>query len=288
MRFSKIYGPPSLVLVFGLIASLAIFALALRVESRMAEVEFQALVRDRVLAIRATLDTQIEEVHSLSGLLSSIENLSREEFHGFSQTLLEGVGAVQALEWIPRVPASRRAEFESRARREGFPDFEFKELREGSMRRAGSRAEYFPVYYLEPFEGNEAALGFDLSSDPARRFALWSCVESGMPTASAPVVLVQDVSEQNGVLLFFRRPGARSASGGRPVDHSSLAASGPADRGFALRRYPARRADLSGPGPRRAAVARVRLRTPGALQGPTISTSGKPKLDGVCPSSRRL
>jgi len=29
---------------------------------------------------------------------------------------------------------------------------------------AAPRAQYFPVYLVEPYEGNETALGFDLAS----------------------------------------------------------------------------------------------------------------------------
>ena len=53
------------------------------------------------------------------------------------------------------------------ARTEGFPDFQFTErIAQGKMKRAERRKEYFPVYFVEPYKGNEMALGFDLASNP--------------------------------------------------------------------------------------------------------------------------
>ncbi len=71
------------------------------------------------------------------------------------------------------------------------------------MVAARRRDEYFPVHYMEPLAGNEAALGFDLGSNPIRRKALRQAWESGKPVASAPITLVQESGSQSGILLFY-------------------------------------------------------------------------------------
>ena len=191
-----------IVLVFGLLASVAIFGIARRGESRARRVEFDSLARDRVLAIRATVDTQLADIHSLEALLTSIEDLGREDFGEFSRDLLSYGQGLQALEWIPRVPLARRAEFRARARAEGFPNFEFREQGPDSMITAGIRPEYYPVYYLEPLEGNEPALGFDLGSDATRHEAIERCLASGQPVATHRVDLVQEAGGQHGILVL--------------------------------------------------------------------------------------
>ena len=70
------------------------------------------------------------------------------------------------------------------------------------MVRAGSRPEYFPVYFVEPYATNEAALGFDLATNPARREALTRARDTGDIVATARVVLVQEKIGQYGFLLF--------------------------------------------------------------------------------------
>ncbi|HWQ09121.1 MAG TPA: PAS domain S-box protein, partial [Holophaga sp.] len=72
----------------------------------------------------------------------------------------------------------------------------------GAMRRAGSRQDYFPVFYLDPVKGNEAALGFDLGSNLARLSAIDTARDTGRPQATAPLALVQETRSQAGFLIF--------------------------------------------------------------------------------------
>ena len=61
------------------------------------------------------------------------------------------------------------ARYEQSARNDGFPGFQFTENHAyGRARRAEKRAQYFPVYYVEPRDGNVAAVGYDLASDSVR------------------------------------------------------------------------------------------------------------------------
>ena len=79
---------------------------------------------------------------------------------------------LQALEWVPCVPDSRRAEFEAAVRREGFRDFQITEQDpRGHLVRAERRDQYFPVCYVEPLGGNRPLLGYDLASDSRRQAA---------------------------------------------------------------------------------------------------------------------
>jgi PAS domain S-box-containing protein len=83
-------------------------------------------------------------------------------------------------------------------------DFHIKELLgPGRMVPAGNRDEYFPVHFVVPMEGNEAALGFDLASDATRREALEASRETGKMHATAAITLVQELVERNGVVVFL-------------------------------------------------------------------------------------
>ena len=75
-------------------------------------------------------------------------------------------------------------------------------LPQGQLARAGDRDEYFPVFFVEPLEGNEKALGFDLASDPVRNEALWRSVATGSLVATGRVSLVQGTGGQDGLLVF--------------------------------------------------------------------------------------
>jgi PAS domain S-box-containing protein len=83
--------------------------------------------------------------------------------------LLKRHPEIQAVEWVPRVRASEREAMETTARQQGVQDFQFTEPSEtGSMARAADRAEYWPLYFVEPLEGNEVVLGWDTLAGPNR------------------------------------------------------------------------------------------------------------------------
>jgi signal transduction histidine kinase len=107
------------------------------------------------------------------------------------------------LEWIPLVKQNQRAEYERRALAEGYLSFQFTEKNEsGQSVRAAKRDEYYPVYFVEPWQGNEKAFGFDLGSNATRLAALIKARDTGRMVATAPVKLIQERGEQRGFLLF--------------------------------------------------------------------------------------
>ena len=59
------------------------------------------------------------------------------------------------------------------------------------------------MYYLEPYVGNEPALGFDVASDPQRLEALHRVRDTGEPGATGRVMLVQETGQQFGWLTFL-------------------------------------------------------------------------------------
>ncbi len=153
------------------------------------------------LAREIELGTEV--LHALSSQQAAMGPVSREEFGAFVRPYLDRRKDLQALEWIPVVRGHERAAYERASREAGFRGFQFTELLPpGGVVRAAEREEYYPVYYVEPGEGNEQALGLDLGSCPDRLQALRLAWERGRPVATAPVDLVQMSGEGPGVLIF--------------------------------------------------------------------------------------
>ena len=110
---------------------------------------------------------------------------------------------IQALEWIPFVSGPERKDFEERARQDGFTNFVITERqKQGVMVPAPERDAYFPVYYIEPQEGNEKALGFDLASNAVRREALELSRDYGRLISTSPITLVQEKENRTLFLVF--------------------------------------------------------------------------------------
>ena len=168
----------------------------------------QALVKDTEdVSNSALLRLKLAEkdVESIARLFDSRPQLSREEFRNFVSSMLKGPNAnpaLHALSWNPRFDAQARAALERQAWADGLPDFRFTDRNpEGKLVAAAERPEYVAVYYIEPTAGNEAALGFDIASSPARRRAMDLALERRQPIATEPINLVQERGTQRGFLL---------------------------------------------------------------------------------------
>jgi PAS domain S-box-containing protein len=116
---------------------------------------------------------------------------TEERFKALASRVRLHVPGIQAMEWLPRIGAGERDSFESAQRASGRPEFEIKERNGDTLVRAGARAEYFPVMFVEPLSGNEQAVGYDVGSEPSRRRTLLAAQDTGLPTVSDPVRLIQ-------------------------------------------------------------------------------------------------
>lgn len=195
-------------------------------ETRQALSDLQLEVASRAQRLKREVDRHLEVVLSLRGFFEASKTISREQFKAFVDSALQRHPDIQALEWIPRVPDEERLALEAAARKEGLTGYAISERgSRGELVPAAFRAEYFPVYYVEPLRGNEPAVGFDLASDPIRRQALEAARRTGEPYATAAVTLVQEQEQQKGFLVFA------------PVLESAAAPAAGADdllQGFAL------------------------------------------------------
>ncbi len=201
----KLNVPVVLALVIGSVLSMLAYAATRGWEDdrTMLRNEREALVQTE--SLRQEISSSIEAVISIKALFSASIKVERAEFGAFAEIEIgEGHSGIQALEWVPRVAAADRADFEAAARDDGLAGFIFTEREtQGRMVAVAPRAEYYPVYFVEPFAGNEAAAGFDLGSDPTRLAALEKARDSGKIVATKRITLVQEIGDQYGFLVFI-------------------------------------------------------------------------------------
>jgi PAS domain S-box-containing protein len=190
-----------MLLCFGLFV--AIFIRVNSWESDQSLFEFRLRSEQFAGTLRATLEEQRGFLEQLSdAFVSRHQPVTRHEFRDLVQTLLHRFPIVQAVEWVPLVQSSERAGFEA-AQRAEVPGFEVRQRGPaGEMRAAAVRNRFYPVTYIEPFVGNEQAIGFDLASDESRRVAVEAATTSGNLAATAPVHLVQEPGSQSGILVI--------------------------------------------------------------------------------------
>ena len=197
------YIPPVAMIAVGVGLSVLAFLVVNHREYREMKLSFEQHAVERHDSLKREIEFDLQTLEAITAFYQAAKEVDRSEFRSFVKPLLDRHQSIQALEWIPRVPTSQREIYEKSAKRDGFPGFQIAERdTQGRMVRVRERDEYFPVYFVEPFKGNETALGFDLASNPTREASLSLARDTGKTTATSRVTLVQETANQPGFLVF--------------------------------------------------------------------------------------
>jgi diguanylate cyclase (GGDEF)-like protein/PAS domain S-box-containing protein len=191
-----------LVGTLGLALATGAALLAWEAEVRERGALFDHLASTRAGHVRQKFHDIRDDLSALARFYQTGQPLDCDAFSTFTQPLT-WTSAVQAYEWIPRVPAADRERAEAEACWEGVGNLGFWELDiQGQRVPVSKRNFYYPVYAVEPLAGNEPALGFDLGSEPVRRAALEQAARTGLMTATESLTLVQETESQPGMRVF--------------------------------------------------------------------------------------
>ncbi|WP_439878707.1 CHASE domain-containing protein [Pseudomonas prosekii] len=117
-------------------------------------------------------------------------DISREVFRRYHRTrdlAFEFPGA-SAFGFIRRVPERDENEFLKHARADGAADFSIHQF----SAHAGER---YVIQYVQPAEGNQAAIGLDIASETSRREAAQSSIQSGAARITGPITLIQAIGK---------------------------------------------------------------------------------------------
>ncbi len=162
----------------------------------------------RAQELNSTLAHSIREhtnaLHGLISLYDTSSQVTREAFHRYTLHQLAEFRGIQALEWAPVVQAHEREAFEKSFQRADYPHFQITERGANkTMPRGMPRPFYVPITFMEPYQGNESAWGFDLASNPERLVALTRAADTGELSLTAPVTLVQEQGTQQGIVAYM-------------------------------------------------------------------------------------
>ncbi len=167
-----------------------------------------------------------EELQHVRSFFVASGSVSRAEFRVFAGEILARHPAIAAVEWAPRVAGADRPAHERLARTEGLAGYEIRALGpDGRTAAAPAKADYYPVFYAEPFAENRDLVGFDLSSESVHFAALTRADVTDEPSITSPAGLVKDAGARKALLVAM------------PVGDPIGAAAAPADAtpsGFVL------------------------------------------------------
>lgn len=163
------------------------------------QIRFQYLMQRSENSIESRLETYIAMLRGGAGLFSANGDVNRKQFQHYVDRLLltELYPGVQGIGFTKRFSAAERNEINQFLQIEGLQTF--------TLRPDFARSEYFPIIYIEPLDRrNQAAVGYDMFTEPTRQAAMVRARDTGVAAASGKVTLVQEIDEQKqaGFLIY--------------------------------------------------------------------------------------
>jgi len=156
------YVPVAVSLIVGLTLSLLAFTAVWQDETQEMQKAFTGAAIERVSAINQEMKQNLQFLDYLKAFYKGSEKVEQGEFKEFVDLGMENLNSFQIVGWAPRVSAAVRKQFEATR---PMPNYKIYHIPEPNQRLpAPEKEEYYPVEFLEPFEGRERILGYDLSS----------------------------------------------------------------------------------------------------------------------------
>ncbi|MEO8441553.1 MAG: PAS domain S-box protein, partial [Betaproteobacteria bacterium] len=205
---------PFIVLAIGIVLSAAVAYWTASQSEREARQTFEYEVINARDEIESRIHSYADVLLGVRALFLASESVTRDEFRDYimSLDLDRRYPGIQVIHYGQHLTAAQRPAFEAAVRTDtkidtrGYPDF--------AIKPPGERPEYVAVQFVEPMAGNENALGLDLAGDATRLAVLIRTRDSGLATASGPIVLALDPRRHPGFavrLPLFRK--------GMPLDN---------------------------------------------------------------------
>jgi diguanylate cyclase (GGDEF)-like protein/PAS domain S-box-containing protein len=184
-------------LVLSAAAFIAIYLQADRWESSQQMQTFRLKAQQTGDLLQAQFSEHERFIYAMAKALNDPRrSITAEDFGNLAHGYLDQRPELMSMAWLTPVAGSERGAFEAWARQHVAPDYAIRERNDGGeFKTTGQRERYFVSTFIEP-NVSRRYLGLDFLHDPLRRAALERAIQSGQPTATAPLQLV---------------PGARSA-----------------------------------------------------------------------------
>lgn len=152
-------------------------------------------VEETVATVERRMDAYVATLRGAAGLFAAVGEVDRATFRRYvDRQRLALLPGVQGIGWSRRF--TEASEWQRAVRDAGL---------EVDPEPDAGTGERHAILYLEPLDvRNRAALGYDMSSDPARREAMEAARDAGFAVCSQRVRLVQEIDEhvQPGFLIY--------------------------------------------------------------------------------------
>ena len=163
-----------------------------------AQAQFERSVEAVAEYVHARLRLPIYGLQGAKGLYAASKSVERAEFRSYveSRDMGSEFAGVRGFGFIQRVARPALGAFLKAERADGAPNFALRQLGDTG------HDDLYIVKFIEPAEANAGAQGLDIGSESTRRSAAQRAVNSGQPTITGAIALVQNQRKTPGLLLF--------------------------------------------------------------------------------------
>lgn len=200
---SKTILLPLLVLVIVNGAAYTAYKTNIEIEDQHAHYAFKVEAEKQFNVFSLVLKSKIGIARSMKAYFEGSKFVSRAEFKVFSSTILKAHPEIQALNWLPKIRHAQRASFEQGIQDEGFKHYQIMDIVGNQLEVAPKHELYYPIKYYEPLQANKKVHLLNTISSSQALGAVARLSTQIEYSISAPLTLVQEQSEQKGVLIFF-------------------------------------------------------------------------------------
>ena len=164
-----------------------------------AKAEFLRNVDHVIEEVSGRFHQPVYGLKGADGVYGANPHLSRATFQAYveSRALLREFPGVLGFGFIERVERDRLDAFIAGQRADGAPQFAVRELDDAH------RKDMYVVKHIEPAALNVSALGLDLGSEAFRREAIDRAIDTGLPSLTAAITLVQGSRRSPGYMLYL-------------------------------------------------------------------------------------
>jgi signal transduction histidine kinase/ActR/RegA family two-component response regulator len=192
---------PYLILLLGFCFTLLVYHYFSKLTLQQDRSNFDRSVQDIHNRVRSRIETSIALLRAGTGLFAASDSVEANEFEEFVKQieLEKNYPGVLGIGFSMYFPAKEKDDVIAEMHRQHINDFR--------VWPESPRREYNSILYLQPAtEANKIAIGFDMGTDEVRRQAMDAARDSGKPTASGRVRLVQERDQpvkQEGFLIYM-------------------------------------------------------------------------------------
>jgi diguanylate cyclase (GGDEF)-like protein/PAS domain S-box-containing protein len=201
-RLRNVSPSAVIILLLGLVLSFAMAAGIRDLEQQRMKLDFEQRANARIAAVTRSFQEAADILYTLNVLFAKTNDVTRDEFNGFAQSLIDRNPYIQALVFHRVVRGAERAVFEAERRRI-YPGFQITERANDHVRRAGDRPFYLVDDFVVPLAGNEVTLGYDAWSRPINREMAARAIDTGKPAASVVKNMLQGKGAKRGISIVW-------------------------------------------------------------------------------------